>query len=236
MIENAANVDPPVPLTEHRWLRPKPAHLCLGLFIVEGLLFLSERYRWFAFNERKGWTVLIALASVGIVLFMLLAWLAGALIFRGTFQFTLRSLLALVLVVAIASNWLAVEVKQSRQQHEAVEAILKDGGRVVYDYQLALRAKVPAEPPGPAWLRESIGEDFFEDVDIVSLSYSRVTDIGLMKLEGLRLIKSLNLRATGVTDSGLECLRGLAQLKELDIRDTRITNAGLESLKGLVEI
>ena len=33
---------------------PTPDWLVLGLLVVEGLLWLSERYRWFWFNERKG--------------------------------------------------------------------------------------------------------------------------------------------------------------------------------------
>ena len=37
----------------------------LGLLALEGFLWLSERYRWFPFNEHKGWTVLICLATVG---------------------------------------------------------------------------------------------------------------------------------------------------------------------------
>ena len=32
--------------------------LVLALLVAEGLLRLSERYRWFWFNEKKGWTVL----------------------------------------------------------------------------------------------------------------------------------------------------------------------------------
>ena len=32
----------------------------LGLLAVEGFLLLSEWFRWFPFNEHKGWTVLIA--------------------------------------------------------------------------------------------------------------------------------------------------------------------------------
>ncbi len=34
-----------------RRLYPTPASLIYGLLVVEGLLWLSERYRWFWFNE-----------------------------------------------------------------------------------------------------------------------------------------------------------------------------------------
>ena len=38
-----------------------------GLLVVEGVLWLSERFQWFAFNHHKSWTVLIAVAAVGAV-------------------------------------------------------------------------------------------------------------------------------------------------------------------------
>jgi len=47
---------------------PTVAWLIFGLLVVEGLLWLSERYRRFWFNEKKGWTVLIAVAVVGVAM------------------------------------------------------------------------------------------------------------------------------------------------------------------------
>ncbi len=48
-----------------RWFLPTPGRLLLVLLAAEGVLWLSERFRWFAFNQHKGYTVLIAVASVG---------------------------------------------------------------------------------------------------------------------------------------------------------------------------
>jgi len=73
----------------------------MGLLAVEGLLLLSERFRWFAFNERKGWTVLIAVAAVGLAGLCTLLWFAVALLLRRPFQFSIRSLLVLTVAVAI---------------------------------------------------------------------------------------------------------------------------------------
>ena len=41
------------------WYRPVLAWLIYVSLGVSGLLYLSERRRWFPFNEHKGWTVLI---------------------------------------------------------------------------------------------------------------------------------------------------------------------------------
>ena len=65
-----------------RWIRPSPDSLVLALLAVLGILFVSERFQWFAFNEKKGWTVLIAVATVAAFLLLMLLWLAVALVFR----------------------------------------------------------------------------------------------------------------------------------------------------------
>ena len=81
---------------KRRWYCPTPGWLVLGSLAVTGLLFVSERGRWFPFNEHKGWTVLLAVAAVGVVLVVMLLWLLVALIFRWRFQFGIRTLLVLV--------------------------------------------------------------------------------------------------------------------------------------------
>ena len=107
----------------------------LGLLALEGFLLLSEWFQWFAFNRHKGWTVLIAVASVGVAFVLMFLWFLAALVFRRRFQFSILSLLVLTVVVAIPCSWLATEMKQARKQREAVEEIKKAGGRVAYDYQ-----------------------------------------------------------------------------------------------------
>ncbi len=94
-----------------RWYRLTPDHLVIGLLAVEGFLLLSEWFGWFAFN-RQSWTVLIALAVVGATLLLMLLWFAAALLFRWRFQYGLRSLMLLVVAVAIPCSWVAVEMQK----------------------------------------------------------------------------------------------------------------------------
>ena len=68
--------------------------------------------------------MLIAVAAVGVVLLGMFLWFGVAVVFRRRFQFSIRSLLILVIVVAVPCSWLAVEMKKARKQHESVEAIL----------------------------------------------------------------------------------------------------------------
>jgi hypothetical protein len=39
--------------TQARWFRLTPDRLVIALLAVEGLLWLSERFQWFAFNENS---------------------------------------------------------------------------------------------------------------------------------------------------------------------------------------
>jgi hypothetical protein len=52
------------PTPKPRCFRPRPGSLILALLVVEALLWLSERFQWFGFNQHKGWTVLRAGESI----------------------------------------------------------------------------------------------------------------------------------------------------------------------------
>src|SRR5271157_2618165 len=149
--------------------RLTPDRLVIGLLIVECLLWLSERFQRFPFNTHKGWTVLIAVASVGVAMLLMLLWFIVALVFRLRFQFSIRSLLIVAVVVALPCSWLAVEMKKAREQKEAVAAILSGGGHVSYDWQVDtnLGFLPNAQPKCPSWLRGLLGDDFFGEVAYV---------------------------------------------------------------------
>ncbi len=95
-----------------RRLRLTPGRFVLALLAVEGLLWLSDRFGWLGWH--KGYAVLTCVASVGVFLLLMLGSFAASLLFRRRFQFSLRSLLALVVVVALPCSWLAVEMKKAR--------------------------------------------------------------------------------------------------------------------------
>ena len=50
----------------------------------------------------KGYAVLTGVAVVGVAMLLMGVWFAVALVFRRRFQFSIRSLLVLVVIVAIA--------------------------------------------------------------------------------------------------------------------------------------
>jgi hypothetical protein len=241
----------PDPNPQRRWYRPTPAWLVLGLLVVEGMLWLSKRFQCFGFNEKKGWTVLIAVGSVGVVLMLMLLSFLVALVFRWRFQFSIRSLLALVIVVALPFSWLAVEMKAARVQHEAVEEIAKLPGGAIHDSEMEPLGRTP-----PFSLEKVLGNDFFEHVPQLILSDDaqmeplqglsgvqeaylvgdKITDAGMSHLAGLTQLRLLYLNGTKVRDAGLQHLERLTLLQVIHLGNARITDTGLQHLAGLIEL
>jgi Leucine-rich repeat (LRR) protein len=194
------------------------------------------------------------MAAVGAMTLLALLWFSASLLFRRRFQFNIRSLLLMVVVVALACGWLAVEMKEAKRQREAAAAIEKS------------RGLVGQSGGSPAWLRTLLGDYFFESIRAVvffdryhpvtdaqlhdlqdtlaglnqlqELGFydTKITDAGLDNLQGLNQLQKLGFYGTQITDAGLVRLKGMNTLKWLDLRKTAITDAGLENLKGLNQL
>src|SRR5579871_4643071 len=92
------------------WYRLSPDRVIAGLVIAEFLLWVSNWMRWPAWH--KGYAVLACVGFCGAAITLLMLWWLAALFFRLRFQFSIRSLLALFLAVAVPSSWLAAEMKR----------------------------------------------------------------------------------------------------------------------------
>jgi hypothetical protein len=154
------------------------------------------------------------------------------------YQYSLRSLFLVMILACIGMSWFGVKIREARRQKEAVEAIKKLGGAIAYDYQVDASGHElqGAKPPGPAWIRSLLGEDFFGQVIHVAFDYSNVNDDELEHLKGLTRLRWISLSRTHVTDAGLDHLKGLVQLQWLWLENTQVTDAGLERLKGLTKL
>jgi hypothetical protein len=222
-----------------RWYRPTPDRAVLALLVLEGFLLLSQRYEWFAFNRHKGWTVLIAVAAVAVFLLLMFCWFLAALVFRLRFQYSLRSLFVLTLAVAIPCKWLAMAMKQAREQREVVELVRKaDPDAALYDYQFdgRLGTRLRGQRQGPAWLGTLLGDDFFAHVVILDFVGSTVSDDSLEPIEAMPRLERLFLIGTEVSDTGLKHLKGLTQLVVLDLSSTKISDSGLQYVEGLTQL
>jgi hypothetical protein len=249
---------PPTP--NHRWYHPTPARFFLGLLVVQVFLLLSEPFQWFAFNEKKGWTVLVAVGVVCVAVLVILIWGLVCLCLRWGFQFGVRSLLVLLVAVSVPLGWFAWELNKARRQREAVVRILELGGRVFYDYQDEYGRRLNAEPGSPEWLRKLLGDDFFCEVVTVDcvlrkfgdndarrlqeltnlkrllLGHTQITDKGLAHLQGMTKLEELGLGHTKITDDGLAHLTRMANLERLWLIGTHITDEGLAHLRGMIKL
>ena len=142
-------------------------------------------------------------------------------------QFSLRTLMVLMLVLGAGFGWLAYKVNQAREQREAGEAITKLGGRVNYEPASGGLSRTVV-----VWLGRLWGEALGGDVVSVDLADTQVTDVGLAYLRGLRQLRWLSLKHTSIADGGLRHLQGLMRLDHLDLRNTHVTDVGLEHLRG----
>jgi hypothetical protein len=214
-----------------------PGHCLLALLVVEFLLFVVDWLRWLP----KGYAVLIAVAAVGVAVLAMFVWFGVAVVFRRRFQFSLRSLLVLTVVVALPCSWFAWEMKEAKKQAETIDKIEPVWGTTYRISQGSL---------GPAWLRGLLGDEFFWDPTELSFSLQnladnavfrndRFTDAEMQRLQafqGSTRIRTLDLFGTRVTDAGLVYLAGMTRLQSLNLMFTDVTDAGLVHLEGLTSL
>jgi len=224
------------PTAERRWYHLTPDRFLIGLLAVEGVLLLSERFSWFPFNERKGWTVLIAMATVCVAVLLMVLWLLASLLFRRRFQFSIRSLLVLVVAVAVPCSWLAVQKQQAKRQREVYNVLREFRGIIAYDFRHSSNRK---EPDVPAWLMKLFDNDvdFFADLERVCLAAGReFTDAELACVGELTELEFLALGGAGISDGAVEHLRGLTDLEHLSLNRATVSDAGLEHLEGMINL
>lgn len=178
---------------------------------------------------------------------------SGKRLWRGYARFSLRGLIALVL---IAGGWLGWMVRNARVQRDAVAEIRRSGGWVWYDWHFKSGdIDRNARPWAPKWLVDRVGVDYFGHVvfaglgrqasdmelahvgrlgrvETLILDVTRISDAGLAHIRGLTRLKELTIAATSVGDAGLGYIEGLTRLQSLNLNSTRVTDAGLEHLKG----
>lgn len=172
---------------------------------------------------------------------------------RRWFQYSLRTLLIVMTIIAVGLGWWS---HKARQQREAVAALEKAGGLAVYDFQ---ERQLDKPPYWPRWLIGILGIDYFADVTAagsteifpalamtnaaleplgalprlraLNLDTTQISDEGMQHLKRFHALEWLNLNSTQVTDAGLEQLKDLRGLKELNLTQTRVTDAGVKRLK-----
>jgi hypothetical protein len=132
------------------------------------------------------------------------------------YQWRLRSLFVLTLLVAIGMSWLATTIQNQRKQSLFAIEIIKGGG--------GARTQ-------PTWLGQTLHDDSLEAVTELIYTVESSDDPLLPQIRGLSQLQSLTLY--GATDTELAYLRGLRQLTHLELVQAKVTDQGLKNLEGL---
>ncbi len=140
---------------------------------------------------------------------------------RRWYQYRLRSLFLLTLLVAIGMSWLTVTMRNQRQQKAAAEEIEKAGGEVKTEV---------------TWLGKLLRDNSLVKVTDVQLSGESTTDAAIADLRELSQLQGLLLYNTQVTDAALVHLRDMRQLQRLGVYSEKVTDAGLVHLEGLRQL
>jgi hypothetical protein len=146
-------------------------------------------------------------------------------------RLSVRALIVLVLVVGGGLGWF---IHRATVQRDAVKVIKAAGGEVIYDFEQNVRHFGPSgPPPGPKWLVDFLGVDYFADVTSVTFRTPQTDDI-LAHVGRLRRLERLDAKSSPVTDAGLAHLAGLSELRVLSCFGTlELTDAGLAHLAGM---
>src|SRR4051812_40427054 len=101
---------------------------------------------------------------------------------RCWFRYSLRTLLIVVTIASAGFGWIGVKYRSVLRRRAAIETIRAAGGRASYGHEESM---FRTAPPGPAWLRWYLGDDFFAEMFGVALQGDAVTDAALASLADL---------------------------------------------------
>jgi len=226
-------------IAKPRWYHVTPDRFLIGLLAAVLLLLAADRFELLGLTRGSGWNVLLAAAVVCLGMLSGILWFVASLLLRRRFQFSLKSVFVLTLIVAILCSWLAVKKQQANRQKAAVEAIDRLEGQVAYDHEVDLahddfnKQELPEDAASriAAFCRRLIGTDVLSHVATVEIRCVEVTDAELVHLKELTNLRFLWLISSKVTDAGLVHLKELTKLRTLIIEDTQVTDDGVDKLK-----
>ena len=153
---------------------------------------------------------------------------------RRWFQFSLRALLLFVLACSIPCAWLGVKVREAKRRQHVANRLRDAGWWIRYDFEPKLFTGplgTNSTPPGPDWLREFLGTDFFGNVVEAAPSWAAIGHpLPWNELHDLPHLQYLHF-ALPIPDDEMEHLHDMTQLKGLRLRSENLTGAGFDKLR-----
>jgi hypothetical protein len=124
---------------------------------------------------------------------------------KRLFRISLRTLFALMTILCL---WLGLKARQVHQLRQAIKWVEGHGGQVYYYELQPTFSNMSPEPPGPRWLRDLVGQDYFITPSGTSLVDNTVSDVS--QLRHLPELRQCFLCAEGLAD-----ISPLAKLQKL---------------------
>jgi hypothetical protein len=158
-------------------------------------------------------------------------------------NYSLRTLLAIVVLAALPFAWVRGQYDRVAQESRVEHELKRIGFLIGYDYRGHSAAGIPwssSKPRGNTILRSFLGADFFAGpVEMViqdrqqfsAQHYATVTDSEIKLLANLPDLRILNLDDCAVSDQCLSQIAAHQDLELLSIRNTRITPGGVRRLQ-----
>jgi len=173
---------------------------------------------------------------------------------RRWLKFRLKWLLVFMAVLAVPLSWLGWKLEERRRERWAEAELAKFSVELIRDAPEADDPFGETIPPGPAWLRRILGDDFFihvkavecwpsaldGDIDVEALSGPQreelsddppLTDAELAYLRYLPRLQAVHLEGAEVTDEGLPQLYSLSRLESLDLSETKVSTKAVAELR-----
>lgn len=188
---------------------------------------------------------------------------------RPRLRFSLRAMLIAMTVVCL---FLGYQVQRARVQRNAVAGLSINTMDIMYDWECAARARSLVTsgrygvPPGPDWLRNLIGGEYFQEVQEVRFQVDQDTDPAVfghlanlpqlqelaiygpyeapLQLEGLdrgflanlRHLESLALNQLKINDTCMQQIGERTSLRSLYLDGSVMTAEGIRHLVGLSQL
>jgi hypothetical protein len=176
---------------------------------------------------------------------------------RPWYQYSIRTLLLVVVVWSVLCSWLAVWGRRAQRQREAVQAIEESGGIVRKDWAIDTLGE-PVAVPAPRrgeWFTSLFPDGYFSTVTIASINdesqlehLSSLPDLvridvtcsldeaHVRGLCGSSRLRELNLFGARLPNSQLRDFAQLQELRGLRLRSTNIADGGLVPIAGLKKL
>ena len=171
---------------------------------------------------------------------------------RRWYQFSLLSLLIVMLVSCFGFAWIGSRMRQAKENRhrvaaveETVATIEKLGGTVTSEYKdLRPQTWLETKFDDPGGAHDPVGVVKVTKVrfghtmgDYLSgVSYHIDATAGLEQLDGLTDLQTLNLAGNEVTDAGLRHVKAMTNLRSLNLGFTKVTDAGLKDIRDLTRL